>query len=227
MDKKLRACADLVLYCSRMLFDEEAGSCRQAAFVDHGVDFDQFSAAGDDATTEPEDVKSIAHPRVGYVGSMDAHTFDPKLFNEVVRLLPDMQFVMVGSSSLPVDWCTASNVHFLGQKDYSEVARYMAACDVLIMPWNNSDWIKACNPIKLKEYLATGRPVVTTPFDELKAWSDIVRVAEEADAFAAQIRAAVDENCDRAALRDRVRHETWAAKANAVRITLSDLGISW
>ena len=227
MDEKLRARADVVLYCSRMLFDEEAGSCHQAAFVDHGVDFDQFSAAGDDATTEPEDVKSIAHPRVGYVGSMDAHTFDPKLFNEVVRLLPDMQFVMVGSSSLPEDWCTASNVHFLGQKDYSEVARYMAACDVLIMPWNNSDWIKACNPIKLKEYLATGRPVVTTPFDELKAWSDIVRVAEEADAFAAQIRAAVDENCDRATLRDRVRHETWAAKANAVRITLSDLGISW
>ena len=227
MDESLRSRADLVLYCSRSLFNEEGKNCQQAAFVDHGVDFDRFSTAGDDASTEPEDMKSIPHPRVGFVGSIDAHTFDPELFNKVVQLLPTMQFVMVGSSSLPEDWCTASNVHFLGQKDYSEVASYMAACDVLIMPWNNSDWIKACNPIKLKEYLATGRPVVTTPFDELKAWSDTVRVAEEADTFAAQIRAAVDENYDRAALRERVRHETWAAKANAVRITLSDLGITW
>lgn len=227
MDEKLRSRADLVLYCSRSLFNEESENCQRAAFVDHGVDFDRFSAAGDDPNTEPDDIKSIPHPRVGFVGSIDAHTFDPELFKQIVHLLPDMHFVMVGGSSLPEDWCTASNVHFLGQKDYSEVADYMAWCDVLIMPWNNTDWIKACNPVKLKEYLATGRPVVSTPYDELKSWKGYVRVAQGGDEFAAQIRSALDSECDREALRDRVRQETWAAKADEVRIALSDLGINW
>ena len=87
---------------------------------------------------------------------------------------------MIGGCSLPDGWCALPNVHFLGRKPYDEVARYMAAMDVLIMPWNHSEWIKACNPIKLKEYLAVGRPVVTTDFPALDGWRDLVRVADGA-----------------------------------------------
>ena len=76
------------------------------------------------------------------------------------------------------------------------IARYMAAMDVLIMPWNKSEWIKACNPIKLKEYLAVGRPVVTTDFAALGPWRDLVRVANDADGFASEIRAALDSGAD-------------------------------
>ena len=61
----------------------------------------------------------------------------------------------------------------------SSVADYMAACDVLIMPWNRSEWIRACNPVKLKEYLAVGRPVVTTHFEELRRYDGLVQVAED------------------------------------------------
>ena len=226
MVARLRRKSDVNLYCSRRLFEEEKTSCKHAIFVDHGVDFDRFAAAGDDPSSEPDDVKSVARPRVGFVGSIDSHTFDPALFNKIVRLLPEMQFVMVGGCSLPDGWCTASNVYFLGQKSYEQVASYMAACDVLIMPWNNSDWIKACNPVKLKEYLATGRPVVSTPFDELKYWEGSVRVAVNAEEFAAAIQAALAEG-SHAGHQEKVRKETWQAKADTVRAALSNLGISW
>jgi glycosyltransferase involved in cell wall biosynthesis len=227
-DRTLKAAADLTLFCSRLLYDAERERCRNALFVDHGVDYDRFAAAGLDPSSEPADLKGLPRPRAGFVGGIDAHTFDPPLFEKVVALLPDVHFVMVGACSLPPGWLAdRPNVTFLGQKPYDDVPGYMAGCDVLLMPWNRSDWIKACNPIKLKEYLATGRPVVSTSYDELlRTWKDFVTVADGADAFAAAIRAALAGTNDADRLRERVRRETWTAKADQVLERLQTLGIT-
>jgi glycosyltransferase involved in cell wall biosynthesis len=213
----LKARADLVVYAAPHLMAEEAGSVRRQLLVTHGVDHDAFVAAGVARGPEPDDVKAIAHPRVGFVGGIDAHTFDPPLLLEVARRLPDVRFVLVGGSSLPEGWCPLPNVHQLGRKPYAEVARYMAAMDVLVMPWNDSPWIRACNPIKLKEYLAVGRPVVTTDFPALDGWRDLVRVASGPAAFAEAIRAALTEPFDPGEARRRTSVESWDAKAALVR----------
>ena len=226
-DRELRASADLTLFCSRILYEAERDVCPNALFVDHGVDYDRFAAAGVDATSEPADVRDLPRPRAGFIGGIDAHTFDPALFERVVDLLPDVHFVLVGACSLPEDWLRAKkNVTFVGQKPYDGVPGYMAACDVLLMPWNRSDWIRACNPIKLKEYLATGRPVVSTSYDELnRTWSDCVTVADGSDAFAKGIRDALRGPVDAKRLRQRVERETWTAKSDQVRARLLELGI--
>jgi glycosyltransferase involved in cell wall biosynthesis len=111
----------------------------------------------------------------------------------------------------------------LGQKPYEEVAAYMAACDVLIMPWNQNEWIRACNPVKLKEYLAVGRPVVSTPFPELKHYDDVVRSAGDAAGFAHEIELALREPPEPGRLRWRVCDQTWDAKARDVLANLRDL----
>ncbi len=95
----------------------------------------------------------------------------------------------------------------------------MAAMDVLIMPWNDSEWIQACNPIKLKEYLAVGRPVVTTDFPALGRYRDLVSVAKGPRDFAAAIRRALDEPYDAEKARARVASESWDAKASYPRRT--------
>lgn len=214
-DEYLKQQADVTLYCSSLLYEEELAGCRKAAFVDHGVDYDRFADAN--ATREdPADVRDIASPRIGFVGSIDSHTFDPPLFLEVAKRLPDHQFVLVGGCSLPQDWCTLSNVHLLGQKPYEQVASYMAACDVLIMPWNKSNWIKACNPVKLKEYLAVGRPIVSTSFYELKHYTQCVSVAENADDFADAIVQAVNSGITPAEQQQWAREHTWTRKAERV-----------
>jgi glycosyltransferase involved in cell wall biosynthesis len=224
-DRFLKKAADLTVFCSRALKDEEAAACREAAYVDHGVDFERFESAGAGTGAEPADVASLPRPRIGFVGGIDRHTFDPELFIEVARKCPDMSFVLVGGCSLPEGWCPLPNVSLLGRRDYSEVAAYMAACDALIMPWNASDWIRACNPVKLKEYLAVGRPVISTPFDELHAYFGLVRIARDAGEFANAIREAIAGVTDVEAGRDRVRHQTWTAKAEAVRQALACRGV--
>ncbi|RMH27970.1 MAG: glycosyltransferase [Planctomycetota bacterium] len=224
-DRDLKARADLTVFCASRLYEDESRACREAFYADHGVDADRFINAGM-SRAYPEDIAALRRPRVGFVGGIDSHTFDPALFLSVARALPDVTFALVGACSLPEGWCDAPNVRLLGQKPYGDVAGYMAACDALIMPWNRSKWIDACNPVKLKEYLAVGRPIVTTPFYELKHYEGLVRVADTPEAFARQVRGALDDPGDAEARRRRVRDQTWDAKADAVLARLAALGIT-
>jgi glycosyltransferase involved in cell wall biosynthesis len=223
--RRLQRRADLTLFCSTILHEEESSGCRSAAYVDHGVDYERFAAAGTDAASEPADVRQLPRPRVGFVGGIDSHTFDPALFLTVARSMPECHFVLVGGCSLPAGWCELENVSLLGQRPYDAVASYMAACDVLIMPWNQNEWINACNPVKLKEYLAVGRPIVTTPFHELHRYEGCVSRADSAGEFIAKIREALAVPADSERLRERVRSQTWQAKADLVLQHLREGGI--
>ncbi|MEH6475014.1 MAG: glycosyltransferase [Sneathiella sp.] len=218
-DVKLKQVSDAVLFCSRELFVAEKDQNRNSQFIDHGVDFEKFEAAAlaaESDSIQPVDMKGIASPRIGFIGGIDIHTFDPELFLKVVQLLPEFQFVMIGACSLDENWCPYENVHFLGQKPYEEVPSYMAACDILIMPWNKSDWIRACNPVKMKEYLAIGKPIVSTYFPEVEYFKDHILVATEAEEFATALRDSLSNLPDPKHQRERVRQDTWAAKANEV-----------
>lgn len=230
VDRQIRAIkakADLAVYCNPHLMREEAPQLDRQLLVTHGVDFETFVAAGDDTSGIPADVASIAGPRIGFIGGIDAHTFDPPLLVETARRLPHVNFVLIGGCSLPAGWCNLPNVHLLGRKPYEDVARYMAAMDTLIMPWNDSDWIKACNPIKLKEYVAVGRPIVTTDFPALDDWRDLVHVAHGPEAFAAAITRSLAETHDIAKARARAAPESWDAKAELVRRGILDLGLAF
>ncbi len=213
-DRQAKQQADITVFCSTLLYEEEGSQCRNALFVDHGVDFDIFSKA--ESAPAPTDIEPIPFPRVGFVGGIDSHTFDLDLFCDVIKRLPAVSFVLVGGCSLPEGWCPYPNVYFLGRKQYTDVAAYMAACDVLIMPWNKGEWIRACNPVKLKEYLAVGKPVVTTWFYELKRYEDDVSIATDADSFAEAIKKAIAKKTDPLPLRARVKDHTWTAKARIV-----------
>ncbi len=223
-DRALKDRADLTLFCASLLMEKEGDACRRALYIDHGVDYDRFADAGA-APVDPPDIAHLPKPRVGFIGGIDAHTFDPDLFVDVASRLPEISFILVGACSLPEDWCSLENVHLLGRKPYDEVASYMAACDVLIMPWNDSEWIRACNPVKLKEYLAVGRPVVTTPFHELHRYESLVHIASGAQEFADAIRYALDQSEAPDAGRARVRAETWRAKGEAVFDALREIGL--
>jgi glycosyltransferase involved in cell wall biosynthesis len=223
----LKSAADLTIYSAHHLADEERHQVRRQMITTHGVDYGMFVEAGAKSGDDVADLKGVRRPRAGFVGGIDAHTFDPQLFVDTASRLPDVEFVMIGGSSLTEGWCTLPNVRFLGRKPYDEIASYMAAMDVLIMPWNSSDWIKACNPIKLKEYLAVGRPVVTTDFQALDGYRDLVRTAKGPEEFAAQIRASLDTPYDAVVSRARVKSESWDAKTDDIARSILDLGLTF
>ncbi|MGK0483250.1 MAG: glycosyltransferase involved in cell wall biosynthesis [Planctomycetota bacterium] len=226
-DQTLKREADLVLYCSRHLFDAESPAGHSSAFIDHGVDFDYFVRAGDHpgarGAAAPQLVRDslegVDGPRVGFVGDVDSAVFDADLLLETAALLPDVQFVLVGGCTLPKGWTAhAPNVHLTGRVPYKDVAATMASMDVLMMPWHRSKWIEACNPIKLKEYLATGRPIVSSDFAELRHYEGLLQVANEPASFAEAIRSAI-EAPDLAVLakgRERIAGATWTSRADSV-----------
>ena len=233
--QRLLSRADLVVYCNRQLMDAERDATRHSVFVDHGVNFEEFATKGrqrkgptrEHFSTEPDDLKKIPSPRIGFIGGLEPYTFDPALFESVARGLCDMQFVLVGRNGLCSDWTHLNNVHMLGMKPLDQVADYMAACDVLIMPWNDSPWIRACNPIKLKEYLAIGRPIVSTHFSELDHYDGLVAVANNDETFIEEIRAAICDESDEELRRNRVRDETWSKKAWSVVAYLREQGMEY
>lgn len=217
---RLKAAADLTIYCNADLMASERHEVRRQHLVTHGVDLETFVCAGNARAPGPIDIATLPRPRVGFIGGIDAHTFSPDLLRNTAARMRDVTFALVGGCSLPEGWCPQPNVHLLGRKPYESVAGYMAAMDVLIMPWNDSSWIQACNPVKLKEYLAVGRPVVTTDFPALDAYRDLVRIASTPSEFAAAIREALAAPYNPAAARARIATESWDSKAESVESAL-------
>lgn len=214
-DIRLKKNADLTVFVSRDLYSQEHHQCKKAIYLDHGVDYELFASAEKDPK-QPQDIIDIPRPIIGFYGGFAAHTTDIGLLEKVVELLPDKSFVFVGQPSQECGGLTArKNVWMLGQKSYEQIPHYGKCFDVAIMPWKQNRWIQACNPIKLKEYLALGKPVVSTPFAELNKYSDVVYKAENAEDFARAIEKALFENEHGRIIsrRNRVKNDTWNAKA--------------
>jgi glycosyltransferase involved in cell wall biosynthesis len=221
-DRKLKALADLTVFANQMLFNEEASQCKKAFYIDHGVDFEAFSTA-EENPYKPGDIAEVPKPTIGYFGSITGHTIDIDFVNALAELLPDMSFVFVGDVSTEINELQArKNVWLLGQKPYSQIPHYGKCFDVAIMPWRQNRWIEGCNPIKLKEYLALGKPVVSTPFPELEQYLDVVCRAKTPEEFAQCIRHALAKNSKEqiAARRKKVETSSWGSK---VQILMEEL----
>jgi len=217
-DQRLKNNADLTIFVSEALYDEESSQCKKAFHLDHGVDFDMFATA-QSSTEKPADIRDIKRPIVGYFGSIDDHTCDIDFLKKVIDLLPEMNFVFVGKPSVDCgDLLSQKTVAMLGQKPYEQIPQYGKCFDVAIMPWRQNRWIQACNPVKLKEYLALGKPIVSTPFPELDKYLDVVYQARTPEEFVKCIKRALAEDNDKriAARRKKVEKATWDSKAQLV-----------
>lgn len=220
MEREMLAACDAAVYVSHRLLDEERDLVKRgsAVYLGHGVDFDHFEA--DTRSSEPADIATIAHPRVGFFGGIDDYVVDLALIAELAKRCPDLQIVLVGAATCPMDDLTSlPNVHWLGMREYEQIPAYGAAFDVAIMPWLDNEWIEHCNPIKVKEYLALGLPVVTTAYPEADAFADVMAIADGVDDFVELVEQAArgDGVADFATRRDRVRNDSWSGRAAELR----------
>ena len=203
--------SDRVLYVSHELMKRDwdvVGD--RGVFLDHGVDVDHFTPDGD---IDPE-VAAIPRPRLGFFGGLDDYVVDMDLLRRTAEDNPDASLVLVGDATCSMDELTRlPNVHWLGFRAYSAIPAIGRGFDVGLMPWLDNEWIRFANPIKLKEYLALGLPVVSTDYPEVEAYRDRVQVAGERTTFPELARRAADVVPDRAALRGSVLSSSWAARA--------------
>ncbi len=117
------------------------------------------------------------------------------------------------------------NVHWLGQRPHALVPSYGAGFDVALMPWHDNAWIRACNPIKMKEYLALGLRTVTTDFPEAHRYAGLLDIADGPADFVAKVRNALDEPDGKdGARRASVASDSWEARAEHL---LTVIGPYW
>jgi glycosyltransferase involved in cell wall biosynthesis len=191
LEEALLRGSDRVMYVSHALMDAEAPlTGDRARFLDHGVDLELFHQG----LFPHQDLAAIPSPRIGFFGGFDDYVIDMDLLEHLAKSVPDAQVVLIGDATCSMDRLTSQpNVHWLGYRPYEEIPRFGAGFDVAIMPWLRNGWIEACNPIKLKEYLALGLPIVSTDFPEVTHYADVVRVAADADSFVELVRQSLSD----------------------------------
>jgi len=222
LDDELTRSADLVLYVNRVLYEQGIGKNENSLLLGHGVDFD-FFVNSTKSERVPDDIAGVPHPIIGWFGDISEKTSDIRLLEYAAGRLPEMSFVFVGPISADVSRLKQfKNVHFLGPKPYEQVPFYGKEFDVAIMAWNQSRWIEYCNPVKTKEYLALGKPIVSTYYPEIEPYSDVVYVARDYDSFVSCILKALQEDSpDRVQeRRERVRNETWDSKVEQIEAAI-------
>jgi glycosyltransferase involved in cell wall biosynthesis len=212
MDARLKRLAAVVMYSGRKLFQEAEVPHR--CFLEQAVDYERFANLPREA---PLDIAAIPRPVLGYIGAADWYTMDVPLIDEVAKLRPEWHWVFIGGKSNAVQ-LSGPNIHFLGSKPYSELPAYYRHIDVCVLPWNQQNpFTSYGSAIKVREYLATGKPVVISPlYEYLRAPG--VRIYRTAEEFIALVEEALtrDTPRDRQIRQDGVRHCTWDARATQV-----------
>ena len=204
-----------VILTSPALMEKRGGFNRNTEFVPMGVDYRLYSTPA----RKPEDLRSIPHPRIGYVGYLKAQ-LDWPLLLELNALHPEWSFVFVGPkrSHPEVDKSIEQlsrrpNVHFLGGKPTEQLGGYAQHFDVSIMPYRLDDYTKYVYPLKLHEYLATGRPVISSRMYSVEEFSPVVAIADTGEQWSNAIRHGLSErenSPERCAQRQAVaRHYDW------------------
>ena len=186
-ERDLMARATLVFAGGASLYDARRARRRSVYLFPSGVDAAHFLPARG-ALPEPADQAPLPHPRVGFFGVLDER-LDQDLLLRAAAHRPDLQFVLVGPvvkvdpAALP----QRPNIHYLGPKRYDELPAYIAHWAAAMMPFAMNEATRFISPTKTPEYLAAGRPVVSTPVrDVVRAWGGAggVRIAAEPEAFA-------------------------------------------
>ncbi len=208
LERELAELADIILVSSPVLASKFLEN--KTRLVLHGVDIDLFTHP----VSPPEDLPTD-RPVAGFYGTI-SEWIDVELLSEVATLLPKWEFVFIGDIRTDTSHLEAlPNTRFLKRKTHSELPRYSQNWTVSLIPFRDNSQIRSCNPLKLREYLAAGTPIVATDFPALKGYRDLVKVANDAKEFAALLEdsACYDRGKSRKEFRERVANESWAARA--------------
>jgi len=212
MERELLTRSDLVITSSEQLWKAKREYHPATVLVRHGVDWRHFRGALDSDTQLPADLSRIPRPILGYFGLIAGDWVDLDLIAHTARKLPHVSIVMLGRVTMDVSPLRGlRNVHLLGHRPYASLPGYCKGFDAAMIPFPISDVTLNSNPLKLREYLAAGLPVVSTAIPEVAA-TGACRIGRDADDFVDQVRAALQSPGPSCALSDAVRHESWEAR---------------
>jgi hypothetical protein len=224
MERRILSKANVVFAVSESLVESKRRLNPNTYFSPHGVDTAHFRKASLEDTPVPSDISRIRRPIAGFFGLIETW-FDLELLKHCATKLTDVSFVLIGRTTQNIaDVETLPNVHFLGQKPYETIPNYLKAFDVGLIPFKLNDTVLHSNPLKFKEYLAGGKPIVSVKINVFEKYKELAHLADSYEDFASCIRVAIEEDSP-SKTRARIsamEGESWDAKfediAQRVRI---------
>ena len=211
--------ADIILYSGRKLLDEARDGRERSYLLEQAVDFEHWSRVAAGGFEVAEEIARIPRPRLGYFGAIEPWLVDQELIKLAARERPDWQWVFIGNKSRGLEIDDLPNVHFLPPVPYEGLPRYAAGFDVCVLPWETERAFTSYgSAIKVREYLATGKPVVISPLPEYEPMADVLRIARSHADFFRLVADALAESDPGAARRRQaaVMSGTWDARAEWV-----------
>jgi UDP-galactopyranose mutase len=197
LERELFARADVVFTGGESLYQAKRHMHPDVHAFPSSVDVGHFSRARQQ-TTDPEDQEQLPHPRLGYFGVIDER-MNLELVAQLCDLEPEWQVVMVGPTAKidPATLPQRQNLHWLGPKTYAELPDYISGWDIAFMPFALNASTEMISPTKTPEFLAAGRPVISTPItDVVNPYGELrlVKIASDAQGFVAAAKQLLQED---------------------------------
>ena len=192
MDDELTRRADLVFVASETLLESKRRLNPETHVSPHGVDFAHFVRAQDPALPVPDDIAALPHPVVGFFGLIE-RWIDLGLVDWLAEQRPHWTFLMIGRVAVPdAEVPRRPNLVYLGRRPYESLPAYGKAFSAALIPYHLTPQVLHANPIKLREYLAMGKPIVSVSTPEIDKFSAHVRIGRSREELLAHLDAAVE-----------------------------------
>ena len=217
-ERKLISKADVVFAVAQSLVRDRLPLNPQTHLARHGVDHELFAAALKDETEVPADLASIPKPTLGFYGTLQ-NWVDYDLLAHLATRHPEWSIVLIGEPKVDLSKLQRlSNVYVLPRKPHSDLPKYCKGFSVGLIPYVMNERIMHVNPLKLREYLSAGLPVVSVPLPEVQDYSSQIHIGRTYEEFERGVEEAIrtDSPARRKARSEAMRSETWHARVSDV-----------
>lgn len=225
MDDSLTRKANLVFVASDTLLEKKRSLNADTHVSPHGVDYDHFVKAQDPSLATPEDIAKLPRPIIGFFGLIE-RWIELDLIKYMAEKRPSWTFLMIGRIAVPESEVPRlPNIHYLGRRPYESLPAYGKAFDVAIIPYHLTQQVLHSNPIKLREYLAMGKPIVSVSVPEIDKFSDHVAIARTHEEYLAKVDEAVANGLTAERIKsqtERASTMTWDANLRRVIAVVED-----
>jgi len=203
--------ADIIFTPSEPLYRKKKEINVNTFLSPHGVDIEHFSKALKEGLSIPDDMAVIKKPIIGFFGLIEKW-IDLELIKYIARMKPEWSIVLIGRVAQDISgFSSLSNVHFLGAKPYGSLPCYAKAFNVAVIPYVLNNQVFNANPIKLREYLSMGKPVVSVRTPEVEKFADVVKISDTYDDFVSNITQALKETSEQCVKQrtEKVKDSSW------------------
>jgi glycosyltransferase involved in cell wall biosynthesis len=216
MEQQMLRLSDLTVVSAKRLLSSRRLHSKNIIYIPHGVNLEEFQDQLNNKIELP-DIDSLSRPIAGFIGRI-ADWINLELIVQCARELRDWNFVLVGPSNVDLTpYLNIKNIRFLGRKNHVLVPNYIQRFDVCLMPFAENNLVASVNPLKMYEYLAVGKPVVSVPMPEVEEFSSVISIAKQTDFSAAIVKAYREDTPQKQESRiESISGRSWHSIANEI-----------